>query len=829
MTPRATYRIQFHADFPFAAAEQIAPYLRDLGISHLYASPIAAARAGSNHGYDVIDPTRINPELGGEEGFRRLAATLKVHGIGIILDIVPNHMAVGGANNAWWLDVLENGPDSAYAGFFDIDWTPSDPELRGRLLAPFLGMSLDDALREGAIRLVRDDRGTAVLAHDTHRFPIRRTDCEALDRLDDGEFERLHDPATDEGRERFAKLLSRQHYRLAWWRTAADRINWRRFFDITELAGLCVEETVVFDAVHALPLRLYAEGLIDGVRVDHVDGLADPPGYCHRLRAALSGAEASRPADASPGPAWLIVEKILGAGEALDPSWQTDGTSGYDFMDRVSALQHDADGTALLDAHWQRLSGRPTHFDDEERAARLEILERTFPGQWDATAAAFHGLTRDGDVTTGMVRRGVAALLTEMRVYRTYGNADTTGSPAFDRACEAARANTAPGEGFVIDLLRDWIVGSGPRDASRREAVQRFEQLSAPLSAKAVEDTAFYRYARLLSRTDVGFSPETFSLSPQAFLDGIIRRAADHPHAMLTTATHDHKRGEDVRARLAVLSETPAEWIAASEPWMEHRAGAPLAPADRYAILQTIVGAWATDLAPHDANSLSEYAARVADWSRKAMREAKLRSSWAEPDEAYEQAGTDYIAALVQPDIAVEIATFVARIAPAGAVNGIVQALLRSTLPGVPDLYQGAEFWDLSLVDPDNRRPVDYAARQSAGGTSDWRSGRVKQAVIAHALNLRREAPELFTDGRLVPLQVTGARADNIVAFAREKGGKRLIVALPLKCFGGAVAKNGLHIDSVWSGDTAVIDPDGNPIPLADIFAQQPYLLRMTG
>ncbi|MET3723613.1 malto-oligosyltrehalose synthase [Sphingomonas trueperi] len=835
MIPRATYRLQFHKDFPFAAAEPLAPYLRDLGISHVYASPIAAARAGSTHGYDGIDPARINPELGGEEGFRRLAATLKAHGIGIVVDIVPNHLAVGGADNRWWLSVLERGAASPFARYFDIDWTSADVALRGKLLAPFLGVPLDEALRSGAIRLVRDAEGMALVAHDTHRFPIRPEDREALAELDDHTLARQFDAATPEGYTQLAKLHARQHYRLAWWRTAADRINWRRFFDITELAGLRVEDPEVFDAVHALPLRLYAEGLIDGVRVDHVDGLADPPGYGRRLRAALEEAGRHRPADANPGPPWLIVEKILGAGERLPVDWATDGTSGYDFMDQVSALQHAPAGAAPLTAHWQALSGRPGEFEAEETLARDQILDWAFPGQLEAAAGAFERLaTLEGDhcdVTAGMLRRGIGTLLRAMRVYRSYGSAALADSPALRAARAVAQASAAPGEAFVLDLLCDWIEGRrSPYHSLRREAVQRFEQLSAPLSAKAVEDTAFYRYARLLSRTDVGFSADTFSLSPADFAARVAIRSGDHLHAMLTTATHDHKRGEDVRARLAVLSELPEAWIAASERWMDMPPGETLLPGDRYAILQTVVGAWPLDLDANEPAGLQAFAVRVIDWSRKAMREAKLRSFWAQPDEAYEAAGAEFIRALLAPgsDAAQDLAAFVRRIAPGGAVNAVAQAVLRSTLPGVPDLYQGCDLWDWSLVDPDNRRPVDYAARMPMArlgeGTPGWPDGRLKQAAIAEALHLRRADPALFAAGDFALLETAGARAGHLFAFARRHEGRTLLVAVPLHCATAVDAD--LRIDPDWWGDTAILAPDGARIPAHDAFAERPFLLR---
>ena len=777
MTPRATYRIQFHAGFTFADAAGLADYLADLGISHLYASPITTAKTGSMHGYDVVDPTTINPALGGEDGFRAMAAALRARGIGIIVDIVPNHMGVGGDENAWWLDVLEHGASSRYARFFDIDWQPT-----GKLLAPFLGQPYDGALASGALRV--SDDGAAVIAHDAHRFPIRPEDRAAV----------TADPRAYDDPGRLHAMLERQHYRLAWWRTAADEINWRRFFDITELAALRIEDEAVFDAVHALPLRLYAEGLIDGLRIDHVDGLSDPPGYCRRLRAAM---EERRPGG------YLVVEKILAADEPLPNSWQTDGTSGYDFMNEVAALLHDPAGEAPLTVLWTELSGRPGDFHAEERAARVETLERTFPGQLDTVAKAFHAIA-PRDVTKGMIRRALTATLIAFDAYRSYAGSDEDNGERLRAA--AARAETAPGEADLPARVADWML-TWPE---ARDAARRFEQLAAPLAAKAVEDTAFYRYGRLLSRTDVGFDPARFAQEPSEFLDRIAGRARDFPNAMLATATHDHKRGEDVRARLAVLSEVPGEWRVLVEGLALADRG--IDAADAYMILQTIVGAW-----PMAGDPAGDFAERIGEWTRKALREAKLRSSWTAPDEAYEARAIKAAEALIAEP---SVAAFAHRIVPAGALNGLVQTALRLTLPGVPDTYQGTEFWDLSLVDPDNRRPVDYPARRAiaAWPCADWKSGRIKQALIANALRLRKDRPELFA-APITPLAVTGERRSHVVAFERRAGDAALIVVAPLRASGG-VSGQPVVAPAFW-GDTTVASGTRNH-RIADLLADRP-------
>jgi (1->4)-alpha-D-glucan 1-alpha-D-glucosylmutase len=797
MIPRATYRIQFHKGFTFADAAALAPQLAALGISHLYASPIGTARTGSTHGYDVVDPAHINPELGGEQAFRAMAATLREHGLGIVLDIVPNHMAVGGDDNAWWLDVLENGQASEHAATFDIDWDALD----GKLLAPFLGQPYGEALADRALTLTND--GDAVIAHGTHRFPLRPEDK--------GADPAAHDPSTNEGRARLHALLERQHYRLAWWRTAADEINWRRFFDITELAGLRIEDGRVFDAVHALPLRLYAEGLIDGVRVDHVDGLADPAGYCRRLRMALD--------ERRPG-GWLIVEKILAADEALPTDWQTDGTSGYDFMNEVSALLHDPAGEAPLTALWAERTGRPADFEAEEHRARREILDWTLPGQRDAAARALHGVLSSEaatrDMTLGMVHRALTGLLLQFTAYRTYAGTADDGADRLMRAADAARADAAPGEGDLPARLAALILKGG-------DHARRFEQLSAPLAAKAVEDTAFYRYGRLLSRTDVGFDPARFAQTPAAFLDHVAARARDFPNAMLTTATHDHKRGEDVRARLAAISTLPDAYAALVETLDAQFDG--VDPVDRDPVVQTIVGAWPLVGAPDE-----DFVERVTGWSRKALREAKLRSSWTAPDEGYEAVVAAAIERLMTGDVRATLAAFADRIAPAGAVNGLTQALLRTTLPGVPDCYQGAERWDLSLVDPDNRRPVDYAAHRpmphwadAPALLPDWRSGAVKQALIGEALRLRVEHPAIFA-APLEPVEVTGERAASTIAFRRVADGQALTAAAPLHCT--AIDPQTLAIRPDWFGDTAIVI-EGEERRAADLFTTMPVLLTI--
>ncbi len=802
MIPRATYRLQFHKGFTFSDAVPLASYLAKLGISHVYSSPIGMARAGSTHGYDQVDPTRINPELGGEAGFRALAAALRAQDLGIILDIVPNHMAVGQADNRWWLDVLKHGPASEHAAMFDIDWEPADLALRGKVAAPFLGDTYAEVLASAELQLKRDGETgeLAVWAYGAHKFPLRPED-QAL--LASNETLDGFDARTEAGRGRLHALVERQHYRLAGWRTAGDEINWRRFFDITELAGLRVERPEVFDLVHALPLRLYEEGLIDGVRVDHVDGLADPAAYCRKLRSTLAEMEPRRPSDAAKGPAYFVVEKILAQGERLSLDWLTDGTTGYDYMNESAALLHDPAGEPALTRLWEEISGRPS-FEDEERRARLETLRRSFSGQLEAAVRAFHRVARSDlvtrDFTEGMLRRGLTTLLSVFPAYRTYGTgtaAPPTDRPLLQRALERAQPFVAPGEGAVLNRVAAWLAGEGPGDPAMRElAVRRFQQLSAPVSAKAVEDTAFYRYGRLLSRDDVGSDPGRLAGSVAHMHAVNAERAKRFPNAMLTTATHDHKRGEDVRARLAVISERPDRWAEQVGRWFALTAVSAqgIDPVDLYPLFQTLAGAWPLDMRADDSDALGAFRDRVAGWWRKALREAKLKSSWAAPDEAYEQACIRFLTAMLDPDRSADFLSamiaFVDEIAPAGAVNGLVQTLLRCTAPGVPDLYQGTEGWDFSLVDPDNRRAVDYRWRSAALGRpgnlteelNGWRDGRIKQRVIATVLDLRRRWPRVFEGGDYVPLEIEGEGARGVIAFLRRFEGRAVLVAAPLRC-----------------------------------------------
>ncbi|CAM3688613.1 Maltooligosyl trehalose synthase [Pseudomonas reidholzensis] len=850
----ATVRLQFHSDFTLDDAVGLVPYFARLGISHVYASPILKARAGSRHGYDVVDPTRVNPELGGEAALERLVAALRQHGMGLILDTVSNHMAVGGADNPWWQSLLAWGRRSPYAEFFDIQWHSADPLLAGQLLLPFLGSDYGVALRNGELPLTFEgDAGVLQVAHYEHRFPICPLDYPRIlrhsehpqlralaqrfstlsasaDPLEDAlalqaELARTvnagaslddalaaFDSRSEDGFKRLHQLLEHQTYRLASWRTAADDINWRRFFDINELGGLRVERAVVFEATHAKLFELIERGLVDGLRIDHIDGLADPRGYCRKLRRRVDSLQAWRPLEAAVEHVPIYVEKILGVDEHLHADWLTDGTTGYEFMNQVSLLQHDPAGEVPLTELWSTVSERP-EFAEEVRQARHLVLNASLAGDCESVAQALLQVARDDlmtrDLTLGAIRRALQALVEHYPVYRTYINA--IGRPAederfFQQALLGARQTLSEADWPLLDQLEQWLGGQpwrrlppGRPRKHLRHACVRFQQLTAPSAAKAVEDTAFYRSARLLSRNDVGFEAERFSAPPEQFHNEAQRRLRDFPDNLLATATHDHKRGEDCRARLAVLSER-GPWLASRiEHWRELAAplrealadGPAPSPGDEMMLLQTLLGSWPLDLDLDDQTALRRYAERIRQWQQKALREAKLRSAWSAPNEAYEHSAAAYVDGLLldreNQQLRKSLADAAQLLACPGALNGLVQCLLRMTSPGVPDLYQGNEYWDLSLVDPDNRRPVDYASRRASLDASTplaellehWRDGRIKQALIAEVLDCRQARPELFRRGDYLPLSVHGRHADKVLAFARLGEGERAIVVVP--------------------------------------------------
>ena len=869
---RATLRLQFHKGFTLDQAVPLVPYFARLGISHVYASPLLAARAGSMHGYDVVDPTAVNPELGGEPALRRLVAALREQNMGLILDIVSNHMAVGGSDNPWWLDLLEWGRLSPYGEFFDIQWHSPDPLMEGQLLLPFLGSDYGVALQDGTLPLRFDaQRGSFHVEHYDHHFPIcpssygelLKTDDDSLKSLADrfttlsyqtdahslamplkAELRELasdpavlqrieqnlkaYDSLTPEGFQRLHQLLERQSYRLASWRTAGDDINWRRFFDVNELGGLRVERPAVFEETHAKIFELVAEGLIDGLRIDHIDGLADPRGYCRKLRRRVDSLSPDRHLP-------IYVEKILGEGETLHRDWSVDGTTGYEFMNQLSLLQHDPAGAQTLGDLWNRYSERPADFGQEAKLARAQILNGSLAGDFESVAQALLQVARDDlmtrDLTLGAIRRALQELIVHFPVYRTYISPRGRSSEDdvfFQQAMDGARQTLGEADWPVLDCLAGWLGGKPWRERpigrSRKilkHACVRFQQLTSPAAAKAVEDTAFYRSAVLLSRNDVGFSTEQFSAPVADFHQVCVDRLEAFPDNLLATATHDHKRGEDTRARLAVLSERSA-WYAEQVPLWQALAR-PLrnddqmpSTGDELILYQAILGSWPLDLRSDDGPALEDYAKRLWQWQQKALREAKLQSSWSAPNDAYESATQAFIERLLlSPDgdlLRSALGKAVQTIAAPGALNSLAQTLLRMTVPGVPDLYQGNDYWDFTLVDPDNRRPVDYLSRQQSleqppdltDLLANWRDGRIKQALITNTLSLRAEHAELFARGTYQALEVVGSEAHRVLAFVRELAGKRAIVIVPIRC--APLLKNGAEprIDAPQWGDTRV-------------------------
>ncbi|MCC5883175.1 MAG: malto-oligosyltrehalose synthase [Halomonas sp.] len=879
---RATVRLQFHRGFTLDDACECVDYYARLGISHVYASPLQVSRSDSPHGYDGIDPTRIDPELGGEEALERLVYRLSSHDMGLILDIVPNHVAVGGSQNPWWQDVLAWGQQSPFAGFFDIDWHVPDPTLAGKVLLPFLGGPYADALQGGELALRHEAETTRfqVVYHE-HRYPIdprrygdilrlaehetlwdlaprfdalrQRDDAytavtESRDALRQALSDRtasqalehalsLFDGKTRGGAIRLHDLLEQQHYRLAWWRSGADEINWRRFFDITELGGLRIEQPEVFEAVHALPLRLVEQGWVDGLRIDHIDGLADPRGYCRRLRTRLDEVQQRRPPDAVRHVP-IFVEKILAAEETLHGDWGVEGTTGYEVMNAISALQHDPAGAEPLRNLWQDVTHRSADFLFEARLARREVLASLLASEFEACARALHAVARHAlatrDITLASVRRSLEALIVHFPVYRTYaddGGRPELDAPFFDEAMAGARDELSPPDTEVLEWLQRWLGGEAPCDVEdaeerwlRQRAIVRFQQLTSPVAAKAVEDTAGYRSAALISRNDVGFDGEHFSHTPRQFHDANVWRSRHFPHGLVATATHDHKRGEDVRARLAALSENAgglasriAHWRELAAPLRQTQAAGPApSPGDELILYQLLLGAWPPALQSHDEDGIRTFAERVAKWQQKALREAKLRTHWLWPDDAYEAACRDYLMGiLTTPELCREIEAAARELDLPGALNGLVQTTLRLTVPGVPDLYQGCEFWDYSLVDPDNRRPVDHdvrrhsleADKELAAALADWQDGTVKQTLIARLLALRQQRRELFLDGNYHPLAVECGQGDRLVAFLRSHADQQLMVVVPRLTARLLLDADRPHVVPSQWGNTAICLP----------------------
>jgi (1->4)-alpha-D-glucan 1-alpha-D-glucosylmutase len=757
--PGSTYRLQLNAEFGFADAADLAGYLSSLGVTHAYLSPILQAAPGSQHGYDVVDHSRISAELGGEDGFRYLARCLARHGIGLVVDVVPNHMGIPSPeylNRELW-SVLAGGRQSAHAHWFDIDWAALDGQMLMPILARSPGFCLDDLkvsrLSElpGAAAVAGDD-DAPVLRYQDHVLPLRAGT------------EDLPLPG----------LLAAQHYRLESWRAAATQLNWRRFFDISSLIGVRVEEPDVFAATHGLLLGLVAEGIIDGLRIDHPDGLADPRAYLRQLTTAAGGH-------------WIVAEKILAAGEELPPDWSCAGTTGYDALAAVGAVLTSPAGADRLGASYHRFAGGPPDFATAAYAAKRDIAEHHMSAEMSRLVRLIGRL--DEPALAAVPADDLQAILTELvaalGVYRAYvipGEPPPASSiTQLGAAAATARRHLAAGLHPGIDAIAALLLGRGvaaSRRAVRDELIVRFQQTCAAVQAKGVEDTAGYRWTRLLSANEVGSDPDRPAVTTTEFHSFAQRLIEDWPATMTTLSTHDAKRQEDVRARLAVLTEIPADWARAVAAWHDRAAQLagtqPPDPPTEYLLWQTLVGAW-----PIDGD-------RLAGYVRKAMREAKLTTSWTEPDSRYEEAVISFARpALTDAELSGRIAAFVASISADAAANSLGAKLVQLTMPGVPDVYQGCELAGLALVDPDNRQPVDFARRQMMLAALDSEPGvlaagldAAKLLVTSRALRLRRDHPDWFA-GDYQPLSGSGIAAGHVAAFCRSDRAVTVATRLP--------------------------------------------------
>jgi (1->4)-alpha-D-glucan 1-alpha-D-glucosylmutase len=849
--PLATYRLQLSKDFGFEQAAELVPYLKQLGVTHLYASPFLKARPGSAHGYDVVNHDQLNPELGGEEGFARLSAALKDSDIGLILDFVPNHMGVGHSDNAWWLDVLEWGQRSPYAASFDIDWDGIPHRRHPSVLAPVLGHPYGEALQSGELALKYDAAAGSFAAwYFDHKLPINpqrysemlRTivatadaagtpagakltaladeyrDPRAPSYRDAGELKRrlaetaeappiiergltAYRSLSEAGSALLHRLLERQHYRIAYWRVAVSAVNYRRFFDINDLAGLRVENPATFRAIHTLVARLIAAGELQGLRLDHIDGLRDPAQYTRRLRrltAKMRGRARRR------GPFYVVVEKILADREPMPKFPGVAGTTGYEWLNVFSRVLLDGKGLDRLERTWRTFTGEQRDFAAMLDAAKLRVIESMLASEFTvltsalARIAAGHFSTRD--YTLDRLRAALQLYVLEFPVYRSY--VTDAGASAGDRkiiedAIVRAQARWQGPDPEIFDFLRDTITidlaGNPGYSAPRvRNFSLKLQQFTGPLMAKAMEDTAFYRYHRLLALNEVGGEPAAEALPLEEFHGLQRQRAEASPAGLTATATHDTKRGEDARARILALAELAGEWDGAVQGWRE--LNAPLvSQADgkrspsighEYMLYQALIGAWPGAVS-------EEFTERMRGYALKAAREAKQETSWNNQDPAYEEALKGFVGKLLDANVSARFlesfAAFTARITFIGALNSLSQLALKALTPGVPDFYQGTEFWDLSLVDPDNRRPVDFAMRRRelADGGQDWRhlaenwpDGRIKLALTRELLRLRHRFGDLFQRGAYEPLAATGPHADHVIAFARTSKRQRLIVAI---------------------------------------------------
>jgi (1->4)-alpha-D-glucan 1-alpha-D-glucosylmutase len=907
--PSATYRLQFNTDFTFRDARSLVPYLHALGVSDCYASPVLLARARSSHGYDVCDHGRLSHELGAEGDFDAFAAALHDHGMGLILDAVPNHMGIADTRNVWWMDVLENGPASPYAAFFDIDWHPVNPDLENKVLLPLLEDQYGYVLEAGRIRLAYEGGAFSLCYYQT-RLPVapctylavlERPLTELARSLGKGHIhlrelqsvltalrylpprtapspdhvaERHREKEVIKGRlaalhavspeirealdasvrafngtpgeprsfDLLDALIEGQAYRLAFWRVAGEEINYRRFFDVNELAAIRMELPEVFRATHQLLFRLLAEGKATGLRIDHPDGLRDPAGYFRQLQEhyVLARARAALPpglesynlerevaarlaAPAAPRPLYAVAEKILTEGEVLPPDWAVDGTTGYDFLNAVNGLFVDPEGRDTFDRIYQAFVGPAAGYDQMVNSAKKMTMLVAMASEINALAHQLDRIAernrRCRDFTLNSLTFALREVIACLTVYRTYITSPGVVSPRDRRVVEAAGVEAKRRNPRTAEAVFDFVLGAvllrGVHDfpeADRPRLVEwalKFQQLTGPIMAKSVEDTVFYTYNRLVSLNEVGGAPDRYGVSVAAFHRQNAERLEHWPHSLLTTSTHDTKRSEDVRARLNALSELAQEWQAALSRWGRLNAAKKTVvddqPApnrnDEYLLYQTLLGAWPAE--PPTPEELERFRGRITAYMQKATKEAKVHTSWINPNEEYDAAVRQFVVRLL-PDTTDDpflrdLLALQRRVAFFGYFNSLSQLLLKLTSPGVPDLYQGTELWDFSLVDPDNRRPVDYRRRRevleglqtridqecedlaalAAGLLAGMPDGRIKAYVMSRTLRFRREHEDLFLRGDYLPLETAGARRDHVCAFARSTGEHAVLVVVP--------------------------------------------------
>ncbi|MGB4993544.1 MAG: malto-oligosyltrehalose synthase [Nitrospira sp.] len=906
--PVSTYRLQFNHTFTFKDAAALVPYLHALGITDCYASSLLKAAPESMHGYDLVDPGTLNPELGSDEDFALFADALKQHDMGLLVDVVPNHMGIGTPDNRWWWDVLENGPGARYAAAFDVDWTPLKRELEDKVLLPILGEQYGTVLENQEIRLQYEEGGFLV-SYYRQRLPLAPTSwasilsfrlteliellgsghaavlelqsiLTALSHLPPGR-ERVPEKVAERYREteivrrrlaavimdcrevhahvlanvaayngtkglsasfdKLDALLNEQSYRLASWRVASEEINYRRFFDVNELAAIRTEEESVFTESHRLIFRLLKRGIATGLRIDHVDGLYDPEHYLQQLQ-AWAAAELPRERDKDTPSLFVLVEKILGEGEQLPRSWPVAGTTGYDFLNLVNGLFVRADQEQAMEALYARFTGERRPYRDLVYQSKKLIMRASMSSELNVLGHQLNRLSeRDRhyrDFTLNSLTHAVREIIACFPVYRSY--LTTHREAPLDRdqayivlAVARAKRRNPTLNGQIFDFVRDLLVGkldpsTGLTKEEQIRFVTKFQQTTGPVMAKGVEDTAFYVYNRLISLNEVGGDPAHFGSSVEAFHEAIRERRAGWPYSMSATSTHDTKRGEDVRARINVLPELRERWSKAIARWARlnrrYRSEVEEAPApdrnDEYLLYQTLVGAW--PLMTMDEVRYEEFVTRIERYMIKAAREAKTHTSWINPHPDYEAALCRFIRAILSSREANpflnDFLPFQAMVARYGMYNGLSQLLVKVAAPGVPDCYQGAELWELNLVDPDNRRPVEYALRarmlkefdraatNEAGDrieflrclAESWQDGRLKLFILQAALRHRRAYPDLYLDGDYVPLNCEGPHQFHLCAFARLHQDQAVVAVAPRFMAGSAATRDEGRPDDTW-------------------------------